>query len=232
MVESANARIKRWKYLDRVLPTNQVPHIGDFVRIVCAIINKYSPPLCSQCTETQTQMALHMKTLAKEVNSLQAEVEAKDLDKRSRWRPMEEADFEGFPRLDEDQLRSLTCGVYQLRLSPYYAKEHIDDGSNLTIHLTDSGLMRVRIQSRHVSARQYTLWVRYNNTDILAWYCRCRAGARVVGMCAHIAAVIWFLGFAKNRYVGGNYGVHDWGQYLADASDLPENVDESDTDSD
>jgi hypothetical protein len=37
VVESANARIKNFKWLDRVLPTNQVPFIGDYVRIVCAI---------------------------------------------------------------------------------------------------------------------------------------------------------------------------------------------------
>jgi len=45
VVESANARIKRWKYLNHVLPTNQIPYIGDYIRIVCAISNKYSPPL-------------------------------------------------------------------------------------------------------------------------------------------------------------------------------------------
>lgn len=45
VVESANARKKRWKYLDHVLPTNQVPFIGDYTRIVCAISNKFFPPL-------------------------------------------------------------------------------------------------------------------------------------------------------------------------------------------
>nr|XP_022290376.1 LOW QUALITY PROTEIN: uncharacterized protein LOC111102014 [Crassostrea virginica] len=32
VVESANSRIKRWKFLDKVLPTNQVPYVGDFVK--------------------------------------------------------------------------------------------------------------------------------------------------------------------------------------------------------
>ena len=45
VVESANSRIKRWKFLDKVLPTNQVPYVGDFVRIVCAISNKFLPAL-------------------------------------------------------------------------------------------------------------------------------------------------------------------------------------------
>ena len=29
----------------RVIPTNQVPFIGDYVRIVCAISNRYFPAL-------------------------------------------------------------------------------------------------------------------------------------------------------------------------------------------
>nr|XP_022317959.1 uncharacterized protein LOC111121112 isoform X2 [Crassostrea virginica] len=40
VVESANARIKSWKYLASVLPTHQVPYIRDYVCIVCAIANK------------------------------------------------------------------------------------------------------------------------------------------------------------------------------------------------
>ena len=45
MVEAANARIKRWKYLDHILLISQIPFIGDFVRIVCAVSNKYLPPI-------------------------------------------------------------------------------------------------------------------------------------------------------------------------------------------
>lgn len=40
VVESANSRIKQWKYLQHVLPTSQIPYIGDFIRIVCAICNR------------------------------------------------------------------------------------------------------------------------------------------------------------------------------------------------
>ena len=35
-----------------------------------------------------------------------------------------------------------------------------------------------------------------NKTDpIRSWYCTCKSGARVVGCCAHVASVLWFLGF-------------------------------------
>lgn len=45
IVESSNARIKKWRYLDRTLPTNQIPFVGNYVRIVFALSNKFFPPL-------------------------------------------------------------------------------------------------------------------------------------------------------------------------------------------
>lgn len=45
VVKAANSRIKRWKFLDNVVRNSQIPHIKDFVRIICAIINKYRLPL-------------------------------------------------------------------------------------------------------------------------------------------------------------------------------------------
>lgn len=48
VVESANSRIKQWKYLRHVLPTSQIPYIGDFIRIVCAICNRYMKPISNR----------------------------------------------------------------------------------------------------------------------------------------------------------------------------------------
>ncbi|CAC5417936.1 unnamed protein product [Mytilus coruscus] len=45
VVESAYARTKQWIYLDHFLPTNQVPHNGNYVCIVYAISSKFSPPV-------------------------------------------------------------------------------------------------------------------------------------------------------------------------------------------
>lgn len=45
VVEAANERIKTWLYLNNVVHNSQISYIGDFVRIVCSMINKYRPPL-------------------------------------------------------------------------------------------------------------------------------------------------------------------------------------------
>jgi hypothetical protein len=54
----------------------------------------------------------------------------------------------------------------------------------------------------------------------------CRAGARVVGVCVHIAAIIWYLSGTRDRTA---FGVPDWSTYLSDANNLPEAIDTSDS---
>lgn len=230
VVESSNARIKRWRYLDRTLPTNQIPFVGDYVRIVCALSNKFFPPLSkSHSIEEDEADAAKMLYLSKQVNNLQRLVEDNGLNRRpTQWQPVPECGIENFPTLDEEQLRNLTCGTYQLKLSRSYIQEHIDGDCDIWFHKDNDRLLRVKIQSRHTSSKQYLVCIEFSDCSVDAWYCTCRAGARVVGMCSHIAAIIWYL--SKGRHEGGKYGVRDLGEHVLDAADIPPPVDESDSD--
>ncbi|CAC5380048.1 unnamed protein product [Mytilus coruscus] len=200
VVESANARIKKFKYLDRVLPTNQVPFIGDYIRIVCAISNKYLPPLSKATNEDEDiNLATQMKQKSREENNLQRGT--------VQWKPIQDSDIP-FPQLTDEQLRSLTCGVYQLNLSPSYIQEYMEGDSQICFHKDAPDLLRIRIQSRHVSSKRYFVWIKYSESDVNSWYCTCRAGARVVGVCAHVTAIIWYLSSARNAGTT-SYGVKD-----------------------
>ena len=92
MVESANARIKRFKYLDHVMPNSQLPFIGDFVRIVCAISNKYFPPLSSPDQVEQDELiAKKMLQQNEKEDELKMLVEEKGLArKKTIWRPIQD----------------------------------------------------------------------------------------------------------------------------------------------
>nr|XP_034306236.1 uncharacterized protein LOC117682550 [Crassostrea gigas] len=108
VVESANSRIKQWKYLRHVLPTSQTPYIGDFIRIVCAICNRYMKPLFNGNATEDESLGCKMLFLSKQVNALQQHVEEHHLDRPSVcWEPVD--DLKGFPYLDEEQLRNLTA---------------------------------------------------------------------------------------------------------------------------
>lgn len=58
-------------------------------------------------------------------------------------------------------------------------------------------LIRVRFQSRHSTQKKYTATVQFDETKlqpIEGWYCTCDSGAREVGMCCHVTALLWHMG--------------------------------------
>ena len=70
------------------------------------------------------------------------------------------------------------------------------------VHNAAKHLVRARcIQSRHSQQTKYTAWVQFNSTTITGTYCTCGAGARTIGMCAHAASVVWYLGYARHEGV-------------------------------
>ena len=78
-----------------------------------------------------------------------------------------------------------------------------------------------------MSSKVYILWIEYSLIEITAWYCKGKSGARVIGVCAHIAAILWYLGYARH-----NPDVRYGGKQLEDASDMPHVIDESESDTD
>ena len=73
--------------------------------------------------------------------------------KSAVWKSASKMALNSFPTLDEKELRNLTCGSYQLKLSSSYIQEHIDGGSDIFFHEEDETLLRVKIQSRHTSSK-------------------------------------------------------------------------------
>ena len=122
-----------------------MPYISENIKIICAICNKFFPPLSSGAAEEDEILAAKMKFLSKEINSLKSFVEENNLD------------INDFTFLGEQELRNITCGVYQLKLSPSYIQEYLDGENQNLIHKEDPGLIRVKIHSRHISSKQYIL---------------------------------------------------------------------------
>lgn len=124
VVESVNGRIKQWKLLDKVLLNTLVPSIGDFVRITCAICNKYRPAITTQ-RDTDLHWTQEMLQRMKQPNRLLQQLEEKGLlRKRSTCTPTDATNLNNFPRLSMDELRNITMDVYQLKQAPSYVKEH------------------------------------------------------------------------------------------------------------
>ncbi|CAC5381698.1 unnamed protein product [Mytilus coruscus] len=104
VVESTNGRIKQWKFLDEVVANHYVPHIGDFVRIVFALVNSFRPPLINDFGNDdigkemieKAQLDNRVKTYVKENNLLRRKTVYKEVDGAT--------ELDMFPRISLDHL--------------------------------------------------------------------------------------------------------------------------------
>lgn len=203
VVESINGLIKRWKALGHVIPNCQIPLIGDYVRIVCAICNAFRPPRVKKEYGDEI-IAERMLRLVDQPNHLKSLVERENwMKQRVIWQKIDAQALNDFPKLTLEELRTLTIGIYQIKQAKSYTEEHFSDSGlyYLLVHKERNDIIRVQLQSRHRSSKIYNAWIQYNNCcspPISSWYCQCKVGARVVGCCAHIAAVLWYLGYQRH----------------------------------
>jgi hypothetical protein len=116
-------------------------------------------------------------------------------------------------------------GSYQLRQVRSYA-EHIKiNGSNVIdvckhtsnlslsshgISVGDPLLIRGRLQSRHRSSIRYFIYIlidkavqvdeeKDGDDSVSGYSCSCPNGLRTVCCCAHVATVLWYLGFGRHQ---------------------------------
>jgi len=123
-----------------------------------------------------------MLALFKKPNDLQKKVEDKRwLRKTTIWEKMEATSIRDFPRLTLEDLHRITIGIYQIKQAASYTRKHMAENGNyvLYVHKQEADILRVKLQSRHTSSKQYQLWIRYekNGSDpIKGWYCQCKTG--------------------------------------------------------
>ncbi len=63
-------------------------------------------------------------------------------------------------------------------------------------------LLACIIQSRHINGETFSLFIRFkinvNSVDgIVAYICCCLSGSRTCGTCSHVAAILYYLCYAK-----------------------------------
>ncbi|XP_062574273.1 uncharacterized protein LOC134236110 [Saccostrea cucullata] len=173
-----------------------------------------------------------MQLLARSSNELQTFVNDTGLDRRSyRWTPIDATEAcQSFPKLTEDEIRELTLGVYQVKLARSYTQEHCSSDGTYEILVSGEvpNIVSAKIQSRHVSAKRYKLWIKHDGILVTGWYCTCKNGSRVVGMCAHITSVLWYLSYQRHE-AGPLKVIPNWADSIEDAARDPV-IDESDSD--
>lgn len=219
IVESRNGHLKSiFKFFAGSISVVHCVNLKDFLQIAAAIINKYKETINMQ--NADVDLANELLERATRVNIMQARVEAENLKARNaNWLKLNHNHIPGFPVLTLDYLRDLTVGVYQVKLAPAYIQDKLlrDNAQELQFDtlITEPGLLRARVYSRFSGSKSHQIFVAFvdhladaaNNEDeyahdeeglILAYYCTCKAGARTLGSCAHVASILWYLGYARH----------------------------------
>lgn len=110
----------------------------------------------------------------------------------------------------------------QIKQAISYTDEHLDpDGLyELQVYKFNDRIIQVKIQSRHESKKFHKLWIEYDGQagSIEGWYCTCKTGARTLGCCAHVASVLWRLGYDRHIHRKERQ-CRSYGNHVMDAED-------------
>lgn len=118
MVESADGRVIRWRYLHRTVPNTQIHYVGDYVRIISAICYKYNPPLSPGHTDEDIAFAAKMVYLSRQPNELRNWIETEGIERIFTWTKLDASGVTPwFPQLSEEEIREITLGTYQVKMA-------------------------------------------------------------------------------------------------------------------
>jgi hypothetical protein len=234
VVEARNGQIKQFRFFNHVVPNTLMAFIGPAFQLVCAILNKYHS-LCIVDTSKDQELARRMLESVGRTNRLKEYVEkCKELVRETRWLWMDASDaIKDFPILSINDFTQMNFGSYQLKQAKSYVFEHLNGDGTFRVRVTKNkaDVMRASIQSRHTNAKKYDVWIEYSSTNVTGWYCTCKGGSRVLGCCAHISAIVWFLGYARHHREVMNQRSNSFNDHLTDAVDYSSDVSSSDDNS-
>lgn len=110
VVESVNARIKRFKWFNQVIPNSSIPCIQDFTAILASLLNCFHVPMVTPSPDDDNIIA-RMNSLRTKSNALQAHLTHNELTRNSLWNVTDIHHLhQAFPMLSLGDIRSLTLG--------------------------------------------------------------------------------------------------------------------------
>lgn len=148
VVESVNSSLKRhWRFLDGRIENTYLPNLGMFVKVCCALVNAFAPPLASDTPETAAILE-KMLNRSKQKNQLEEDYATGIIpkhQKKSSWTLVSDGSLDDFPLLCDADLRDITVGVYQIGLSASYVAEHMNEQNyDLYVLKSDHHLKLIR----------------------------------------------------------------------------------------
>lgn len=191
-------RVKqKFRFFMDTIPGRYSPNVAKWFMNVCAILNRYG---ATGFTETVRNIGFAEEAVQR------ATIERNELFERLKesgkmkctaaWKKMDASCLADFPRLSYDDIESSSLGSYHANEAKRYIVEHLKPSGlfELRYHREFPEVVRTQIHSRFQSATVHSSWIHYAPNQngiaaILDHYCTCRAGARKISCCAHVATV-------------------------------------------
>ncbi|CAF1229077.1 unnamed protein product [Didymodactylos carnosus] len=105
VVESVNDRLKHSKYFNQTIQNSTIPTLQEYLHIVCALINRFRPPMIIPSLAND-EVAHLMKPLLNDENFLKQRLD----ENRYSWTGVDASKMMSFPKLTIEQIRSITLG--------------------------------------------------------------------------------------------------------------------------
>ncbi|CAF2730047.1 unnamed protein product [Rotaria sp. Silwood2] len=106
VVESANGRVKHFRWFSQTIQNSTIPQVRDYLQIACALINAYRAAAISSFSNDD-QIAAEMLACLHEPNLLRTRLNNEIL----HWTTNDASNIINFPILTIDQIRVITVGM-------------------------------------------------------------------------------------------------------------------------
>lgn len=218
IVEYINGQLKsRFRLLDGIIQNKCKKDIFLDFQIACAIYNfTFTPVIADGDLNGEIAKAMLQRRIECPRNDMIAYCKA-EIRKTRTWTPLTAELVNDFPRIPQEIIyKQITLGVYQLKISLQYIRQHLGLGGKFKVFVssaeqvtyddgTDSWtgkILRAKIQGRFSGIKIRQVFIRYDPTKegrsaVRMWWCNCNGGSKTVGCCGHIASVIYFLAYAQ-----------------------------------
>ncbi|KYN04658.1 hypothetical protein ALC62_04469 [Cyphomyrmex costatus] len=200
-VESVHGVLKqKYRLLDHKIGNKLIPKVGIYFRIASFLNNTFGKRL-----QSDVEIVQRMHNQKDAENTLAIEAEEKGWFRRKLiFKNITGNDLLDFPEMTEKDMKIFFTGSYQLSQAVSYLAKMVDKNGKLNIEYVkdEKNVLKLKVPSRHIFRTTYRCFLRYTPNSIgvsgvTHYACECANGRRTIGCCSHIAAIIYYLFFAR-----------------------------------
>ncbi|XP_050499079.1 uncharacterized protein LOC126879831 [Diabrotica virgifera virgifera] len=205
VVEAVHGVIsQKYKLLHNQFDNKMIPNAALYCKIAGFLINTFGKRYVSEVSSKNEIIAQINKIKSLENTLLQECEENRWGRRKTLFQPLQSNDVLDFPEMTEQDLITFFTGTYQLKQSISYLAELITEDNKVDLQFLKetADIIKIQVRSRHIKAKTYNCYIHYQphsigTSGIKRHYCDCSNGARTIGCCSHVAAIIYYLSNAR-----------------------------------